>query len=230
MRLYNADVDEAERNYSEEEDPDHADEAEEDPCRSFFELRQRTMAGMELNSVFRIASLGLLRKLRTNTKGSVLYAEVEDALGSHFRLLDADNQKFAALHETLREASERQSKHSVVPNSAAAAASTTALSILSEGMREIAVVLLACGEMQKRALDLKLSSQHSISESDMYEPALVSFSKFADFLEKALAFGDQLRRKHVELHQLRMRAMASVVEARTSAGATSDPAPIERTA
>merc|ERR1740121_2426528 len=107
MRLYNADVDEAERHYAEEDtDTDSGDE--EDPCRSFFDLRQRAMAGMELNSMFRIASLGLLRKLRTNTKGSVLYAEVEDALGSHFRLLDADTQKFATLHETLREASERR--------------------------------------------------------------------------------------------------------------------------
>merc|ERR1740121_3628050 len=119
MRLYNADVDEAERHYAEEDtDTDSGDE--EDPCRSFFDLRQRAMAGMELNSMFRIASLGLLRKSRTNTQGSVLYAEVEDALGSHFRLLDADTQKFATLHETLREASERQAKHIVAPNSAAA--------------------------------------------------------------------------------------------------------------
>merc|ERR1712060_68465 len=105
------------------EDPEGPEgpEGSEDPCRSFFDLRQKTLAGMELNSVFRIAALGLLRKLRTNTKGSVLYAEVEDALGAHFRLLDADNQKFAALHETLREASERQAKHTVAPNSTAAA-------------------------------------------------------------------------------------------------------------
>merc|ERR1740123_2265073 len=145
MRLYNVDVDEPERMYVEEESSDLAD-CEEEKCRSFFDLRQRALGGMELNSVFRIAALGLLRKLRTNTKGSVLYAEVEDALGSHFHLLDSDTQKFATLHETLREASERQSKHCAAPNSAAAAASAAALATLSEGMREIAVVLLACGE------------------------------------------------------------------------------------
>merc|ERR1712194_109948 len=74
---------------------------------------------------------------------------------------------------------------------------------LTEGMREIAVVLLACGEMQRRALDLKMGAQRSIADSFANTPPLVSFAKFADFLEEA--------------QQQRMRAMASVAEARCKA-------------
>lgn len=209
MRLYNADVEEAERNYQPGVDELELEDEEPDSCRSFFDLRQRTLIGMDQMSAFRIVALGVLRKFRTNAKGSVLYSEVEDALGRCFRLLDADTQRFASLHETLRDAADKQDRPDRANNSAAVAALDTAKSILLECMREIAVVLLACGEMQRRALDLKMSAQRSISESRVDVPPLVSFSKFADFLEEALAVCDQLRKKHEELQQQRMRAMAS---------------------
>ena len=93
MRLCNADVEEAERNH--QESLDDFDEAgqDEDGCRSFFDLRQRTLSGMDLMPAFRIVVLGLLRKLKNNTKDCILYSEVEDALGRYFRVLDADMQR-----------------------------------------------------------------------------------------------------------------------------------------
>lgn len=216
MRLHNSDVDEAERSGPHDHDEDEL-EFEEEEVESFFDLRQRTLVGMDQMSAFRIVALGVLRKLRTNLKGSVLYGEVEDALGRYFRLLDGDMQKFASLHETLRDAADRQDPKATGAERTALAA---AQSILLEAMREIAVVLLACGEMQRRALDLKMMAQRSISEQRT-GPPLISFSKFAEFLEEALAVCDQLRRKHEELHQQRMRAMAGVAEARVAAAAAS---------
>merc|ERR1719356_259479 len=117
--------------------------AEEDIIRSFFELRQRALVGMDQVSAFLIVALGLLRKLRTNAKGSVLYGEVEDALGRYFRLLDADMQKFATLHETLREPADKASLNADGCKEAVAA-SQTARALLHNGMKEIAAVLLAC--------------------------------------------------------------------------------------
>merc|ERR1712194_220149 len=152
-----------------------------------------------------LAEQAAVRKLRMNVKGSVLYSEAEDALNRYCRLLEADMQKFATLHETLQDAAETKA----LPHESR--------KTLTEGMREIAVVLLACGEMQRRALDLKMGAQRSIADSFADTPPLVSFAKFADFLEKALAVSDQLRRKHEELQQQRMRAMASVAEARCKA-------------
>lgn len=230
MRLFNVDVEEAERNYSPsiDDEAEFEEELESDPCRSFFDLRQRTLTGMDQMSAFRLVALGAVRKLRTNLKGSILYGEVEDALGRYFRLLDADMQKFATLHETLRDAADKQDPKAVAskaafgsnkPPAAVKEALSQAHAILLDAMREIAVVLLACGEMQRRALDLKVTAQRSIAETHEGVPPLVSFSKFADFLEEALAVCDQLRRKHEDLHQQRMRAMASAAEARSAAAA-----------
>lgn len=218
MRHYNIDVEEAERNYLPQDELELDDEGENGSCTSFFDLRQRTLLGVDQMSAFRIVALGVLRKLRTNVKGSVLYSEVEDALNRYCRLLEADMQKFASLHETLQEAADRQKQHGGPTNAVAATALAAARSLLLEGQREIAVVLLACGEMQRRALDLKMSAQRSIAESEEDAAPLVSFSRFADFLEEALAVSDQLRRKHEELQQQRMRAMTSAMEARAAAG------------
>lgn len=249
MRHYNMDVEEAERNYSSFGDELEVEDGPKNgSCRSFFDLRQRSLVGVDQMSAFRIVALGVLRKLRTNVKGSVLYSEVEDALNRYCRLLEADMQKFASLHETLQEAATRQTQSSgsatasagtsagaagkrgqtqsgVSANSAGAASLAAARSILSDGMREIAVVLLACGEMQRRALDLKMSAQRSIAETDEDVAPLLSFSRYADFLEEALAVSDQLRRKHEELQQQRIRAMERAVEAR-AAGAASAPSSV----
>merc|ERR1719203_1306508 len=181
---------------------------------------------MDQNSAFRITALGLLRKLQTHTKGSVLYAELEDALGSYFRLLDADAQKFASLHDVLRGHADKLQPRFRGASSAAAIATASARTALSEAMREIAVVLLACGEMQRTALDLKVAAQFAISEATGTTPPLISFQRFADFLEKALDFNHQLRKKHVELHQQRMRAMASVVDAQAAQAAMASKANI----
>jgi len=229
MRCYNLDVDEADRRFAAPElDPDLLLDLErrswDDPeahaasCYSFFDLRQRTLVGLDQLSAFRIAAQGALRKLRTNVRGSVLYGEVEDALNRYCRVLDLDMQTFASLHETLQEAARKQAQFQAASNSPAAAALALARSTLSEGMREIAVVLLACGEMQRRALDMKMNAQRAIAESAEDGGALVSFSRFADFLEEALAVSEQLRRKHEELQQQRMKAMASAVEARAAVG------------
>mmetsp|Transcript_1038 Transcript_1038/g.2614 ORF Transcript_1038/g.2614 Transcript_1038/m.2614 type:complete len:260 (-) Transcript_1038:21-800(-) len=230
MLLFNIDLDEADRNL-----PDHRDEGdledagEDDVCQAFFDLRQRTLVGMEPLPAFRVVALGLLRKLRTSPRSGVLYAEVEDALGRYFRLLDVEMQRFASLHETLRAAVDRDGRFVAERGSSAAAAVEAALALLHEGMRQIAVVLLACGDMQKRALDLKMGAQRSVSQSEHDSPPLASFSRFAEFLEEALAVEDQLRRKHEELQQLRMRAMASVVDARASMAAASAASPASGT-
>lgn len=225
LRLSNADVEEAERkNAGPSDEPELDDAADETVCRSFFDLRQRTLLGMDQVSAFHIVSLGLLRKLQASSKGIVLYREVEDCLNRYLRLLDADMQKFVSLHEILRDAvdeNERRTKSSEKQgdgaNEAAAAASAAALQLLHEGMREIAVVLLACSKMQTRALDLKTVAQRSISDDRSGTPGSVSFGRFAEFVEKALALLDQLRRKHEELQQLRIRAMACTADARVAA-------------
>jgi len=214
MLLYNADVDEAERVRSPYNEEPVDEDGLSDTCQTFFDLRQRTLVGMNENPAFRVVALGLLRKLRTNQRGTVLYGEVEDALGRYFRLLDADMQRFASLHEVLNETAEKQSRTESRPVVKEAAAATVGL--LQQGMREIAVVLLACGEMQRKALDLKMSAQRSIAESDELEPPLVSFGTFAEFIEEALAVSDQLRRKREELQRLRMKAMESVVGTSTA--------------
>eukprot|EP00927_Polykrikos_kofoidii_P039880 TRINITY_DN34179_c0_g1_i1.p1 TRINITY_DN34179_c0_g1~~TRINITY_DN34179_c0_g1_i1.p1 ORF type:complete len:281 (+),score=45.55 TRINITY_DN34179_c0_g1_i1:299-1141(+) len=226
MLLYNADVDESERN---ERHDDLCDEQNgDDECRqSFFDLRQRTLLGMDQQSSFRVVCLGLLRKLRTNLRGAVLYNEVEDALGRYFRLIDSDMQRFASLHETLLHGVGRLENSSggrvSVSSGADGSSVAAAITLFHEGMREIAVVLLACGEMQQRALDLKMSAQWSASQSDGGSPPLASFSRFAEFLEEALAVSDQLRRKHEELQNIRMRAMASMVDAQLSLSASASP-------
>lgn len=215
MRLYNADEAESDRR-RQWEDPELDDEAE-DACCTFFDLRQRTLVGLDPTSAFRIVALGLLRKLRTNSRGTVLYGEIEDALGRYFRLLDADMQRFATLHEALREPADKALGAEGCKEAAAAA--QAAQSLLHSGMREIAGVLLACGEMQKRALDLKMGAQRSISDARSSAVPLVSFGKFSQFLEEALAVCDQLRRKHEELQQIRLKAMASAMDAKMAAAA-----------
>jgi len=225
MRHYNIDVEESDRNYVPNLDDlgEELEEEDDGTCRSFFDLRQRILVGLDQSSSFRLVALAVVRKLQNNLKGSVLYSEVEDALNRYCRLLEADMQKFATLHKTLQEAAEKEEPGT----SSSCTAMVAARAILADGMREIAVVLLACGEMQRKALDLKMSAQRSIADSFEDAPPLVSFSKFAEFLEEALAVSDQLRRKHEELQQQRMRAMASVAEARMSArrqvGQTSQP-------
>mmetsp|Transcript_103191 Transcript_103191/g.291380 ORF Transcript_103191/g.291380 Transcript_103191/m.291380 type:complete len:246 (+) Transcript_103191:155-892(+) len=208
MLLYNADVDESERNYRKQDDlageEDDDDDNDDGVRRSFFDLRQRTLLGLDQLPAFRVVALGLLRKLRTNLRGAILYGEVEDAMARYFRLLDNDMQRFASLHETLRDAADKLPQEG----------------LLLDGMREIAVVLLACGEMQRKALDLKLSAQRSASMSDVAVPPLASFERFAIFLENALAVSDQLRKKHEELQQLRMRAWASAMDSRAAAAST----------
>lgn len=86
MRLCNADVDEAERNPAQFEDFDELNEDAEGgsemhraeqsqnwvrhqgSSKSFFDLRQRTLSGMDLMPAFRVVVLGLARKLKNNTK------------------------------------------------------------------------------------------------------------------------------------------------------------------
>lgn len=216
MLLYNADVDEADRLYQHEDAETEDHESSDDCRRSFFELRQRALLGLDQFPAFRIVCFGLLRKLRTNHRGPVIYPELEDALGRYFRLLDGDMQRFATLHETLRDAASKLEN-----STGASVPASVAQNLLHEGMREIAVVLLACGEMQRRALDLKMSAQRAVSaDSENAEKPVASFLRFAEFLEEALAVSDQLRRKHEELQQLRMRAMASAVDARLAAQAS----------
>lgn len=206
MRLLNSDVDEAERVCLAPEEDLEEKEGGAEGLRSFFELRQRTLLGMDPLPAFRLVVLGLLRKLRTNAKGTVLYLELEDALGRYFRLLDSDMQRFASLHETLRDATHKEDVSAVSGSRA----------LLLDGMRQIAVVLLACGEVQQRSLDMKIGAQMSISQSSVSAPAHVSFTKYAEFFEEALAVCDQLKKKHEELQQLRIRAMASAVDAKTA--------------
>jgi hypothetical protein len=211
MLLYNADIDEAERNHvSEDLEEDDIFEACS-PHQSFFDLRQRTLLGMEQLPAFRVVALGLLRKLRTNKQGSVLYGEVEDALGRYFRLMDADMQRFVSLHETFGDMS-GQPILQVAP---------AARTLVKDGMHEIAIVLLACSEMQQKALDLKLGCQRSIAENEEDGCPIVSFQTFAGFIEEALAVSDQLRRKHEELQQLRLKAMERVVDAKVAAASSS---------
>jgi hypothetical protein len=138
------------------------------------------------------------------------------AFSRYFRLLDGDMQRFATLHETFSSTADEQDKVSCGRPDAATA---SAIAKLRDGMREIAVVLLACGEMQKRALDLKVSAQQSVAEADEETPALVSFAKFTEFVEDALALSDQIKRKHEELQLRRMKTMAEVVSARVSSSA-----------
>lgn len=228
MRHYNLDVYEAERHYAlsagdeldtEEED----DRPENGSCRSFFDMRQRALVGLDQMSAFKVVVQGVRRKLgERNARGSVLYSELEDALNRYCRLLEADMQRFASLHETLQEAADKQHQPVATPATPGAGAALAASrALLAEGMREIAVVLLACGEMQRRALDLKMTAQlsiRSIAEAEEDVPPLVSFSKFGDFLEEALAVSNQLRRKHEDLHQQRMRAMTIAVEVATARG------------
>ncbi|CAE7425704.1 unnamed protein product, partial [Symbiodinium sp. KB8] len=218
MRLCNADVDEAERNYQEEEEDFEEMDNEEGISvgKVFFDLRQRTLSGMDQMPAFRVVVLGLLRKLRNNVKDSILYSEVEDALGRYFRVLDADMQRFANLHEILRDSADKAATQAPSREAAGAAVfatHTAGTTLLHEAMREIAVVLLACGEMQRRSLDLKLQTQRSISASSGGAP-LISYSRFADFLDEATALCVQLRRKHEELQQQRIRAMATLTEAK----------------
>lgn len=215
MLLYNADLDEAEQASlfrAIQVEDENADICKEDSCQAFFDLRQRALVGMEQLPAFRIVAFGLLRKLRTNLRGTVLYGEVEDAFSRYFRLLDVDMQKFVSLHETLNATVEKEESESRRVDSQMAAA----LSTLKDSMRQVAVVLMACGEMQKRALELKIGAQQSISASDGLAPPLVSFAKFAEFLEDSMAVSDQLKRKHEEMQNTRMQAMASVVSARAS--------------
>ncbi|CAL1152765.1 unnamed protein product [Cladocopium goreaui] len=217
MRLCNADVDEAERNPSQFEDFDEPED-DEGSSKSFFDLRQRTLSGMDLMPAFRVVVLGLARKLKNNTKDSILYSEVEDALGRYFRVLDSDMQRFANLHEILRDAADKAGAAgtSLVGSPPAVLAIHNAgIGLLHEGMREIAVVLLACGEMQRQCLDLKLDAQRSIASAS--SAPHISYSKYADFLDEAMALCDQLRRKHEELQQQRIRAMAKLTEAKLAA-------------
>eukprot|EP00405_Crypthecodinium_cohnii_P034974 CAMPEP_0206534066 /NCGR_PEP_ID=MMETSP0325_2-20121206/5330_1 /ASSEMBLY_ACC=CAM_ASM_000347 /TAXON_ID=2866 /ORGANISM="Crypthecodinium cohnii, Strain Seligo" /LENGTH=289 /DNA_ID=CAMNT_0054030811 /DNA_START=101 /DNA_END=970 /DNA_ORIENTATION=- len=242
MRLRNSDLDEGDRGGGGAEFDENEFESEDGPVESFFDLRQRTLVGLDSACAFRIVAPSLLRKLRENKRGTLLYAEVEDALGRYFRLLDADMQKFANLHETLGEAVAKYESgtSTAAANSAEAAASNSASTrskslggnngspvavkaaraILVEAMREIAVVLLACGEMQRRALELKMTTQRAMAESNDGVIAYVSFTKCVDFFEEALHFCDSLRKKHEELHHQRMRAMATAAEARVASSAS----------
>jgi len=219
MLLFNADLDEAAQNAlrAVENIGDLDADGVQNPYQRFFDLRQMALSKMEPSSAFRIVALGLMRKLRMNIRGTVLLCEVEDAFSRYFRLLDGDMQRFATLHETFSStAAEEQNK---VFGGRPDAATAGAIAKLRDGMREIAVVLLACGEMQKRALDLKVSAQQSVAESDEATPALVSFTKFTEFVEDALGLSDQIRRKHEELQLRRMKTMAEVVSARVSSSA-----------
>mmetsp|Transcript_43972 Transcript_43972/g.104072 ORF Transcript_43972/g.104072 Transcript_43972/m.104072 type:complete len:222 (-) Transcript_43972:17-682(-) len=216
MLLFNADVDESERGAMPSE------HYVEESCQSFYDLRQRLLAGMDSVPAFNIVALGLVRKLRTNLRGSVLHSEVEDAFSRYFRLLDTDTQRFVSLHETLSETVEKyggsisgtSGSTAAAPQSGPAAA---ALGKLRDSMREIAVVLLACGEMQRKALELKLAAQESAMAADKGLRPLVSFARVADFIEEAMMVADQLRRKHEELQHTRVNAMGDVVAAKADA-------------
>lgn len=233
MRLCNIDVDEAERGGT--SSAAHADEPEledsgerengDGACRSFFDLRQRTLVGMDQLSAFRIVALGLLRKLQSNARGALLYGEVEDGLNRYLRILEADMQKFVSLHDVLHEAANKQERGDSVPVTRALSglSGNDPRVLLENGQKEIAAVLLACTQMQKRALDLKMGTQRAISESKVGAPPLVSFGRLHEFLQESLAICDQLRRKHEELQQVRMRAVAGLAEARAAAVGTSSP-------
>jgi hypothetical protein len=210
MLLYNADIAKAEHLQTADEDEDGSDD--DSSSRAFFDLRQKALHGMEAVPAYRVVSLGLLRKLRTNKQGTILYNEVEDALGRYFRLLDSDMQRFSSLHDTLQELSEQPVMR----------IATEAASLLKEGMREIAVMLISCGMMQRRALELKLGAQRSIAETEDEDRPLVSFEKFAEFLEDGLSTADQLRRKYTDLQQLRSKAMEKVVDAKTAMVSTGE--------
>mmetsp|Transcript_103290 Transcript_103290/g.205297 ORF Transcript_103290/g.205297 Transcript_103290/m.205297 type:complete len:240 (-) Transcript_103290:228-947(-) len=227
LHLTNVDAEDRRRSPSPNvhEEPELEERTDDTSCRSFFELRQRILAGMDQVSAFRIVALGLLRKLHPSVARTVLYVEVEDALNRYLRIVDLDLQKFVSLHDIFRTAAEKQetdakavAKDCKDGGSAAVAASTAATSLLNEGMHEIAAVLLACSQMQKRALDLKVGAQRTISESDGTGPPLVSFTKIVEFLQEAIAVCDQLRKKHEELQQTRIRAMATFAEAKARVG------------
>lgn len=209
MLLFNADIDKAEHLQIADEDEDD-DDGDDSRSRLFFDLRQRALHGMEPIPAYRVVSLGLLRKLRTNQRGTILYNEVEDALGRYFRLLDIEMQRLCSLHDTFKELSE-QPVMQIAPEAA---------NLVKDGMREIAVLLIACGEMQRRALELKLGAQRSISEIEDVDRPLVSFGKFAEFLQDALGISDQLRRKHKDLQQLRVKAMEKLVDAKSAIAST----------
>merc|ERR1712007_19868 len=78
---------------------------------------------------------------------------------------------------------------------------TAAAFLLKEAMREIAVVLLACDQMQHRALEFKKDAADAIAESADGKLPRISFVSFAEFIEQALAFSSHVRRKHSELQQ-----------------------------
>jgi len=79
------------------------------------------------------------------------------------------------------------------------------------------------GLQEPAVLDLKMGTQRAISESKVGAPPLVSFGRLHEFLQESLAICDQLRRKHEELQQVRMRAVAGLAEARAAAVGTSSP-------
>lgn len=221
MRLFNSDVEKGDRRQlplEEGEEEGEEGASREDAPRSFFELRQRTLIGLDPAPAFRLVCLSLLRKLEAPAQ-DLHYAEVEDSLGRYFRLLDAHMQKFATLHETLKEAADRAALVlSLVTEGQELSAPVTtmgsAIGLLQESMRAIAVVLLACGETQKRTLELKMTIQMAAAEGGEDAPALASFSSLASFLEEAVAMCNNLRRKHEELQQQRIRAMSAVAEAK----------------
>mmetsp|Transcript_67351 Transcript_67351/g.125791 ORF Transcript_67351/g.125791 Transcript_67351/m.125791 type:complete len:220 (-) Transcript_67351:74-733(-) len=210
MLLFNADVEEAERGAM---PPEHHIE---DSCQSFFDLRQRLLVEMDALPAFNVVALALVRKLRNNIKGGILHSEVEDAFSRYFRLLDTDMQRFVTLHETLNETVVKYGGGSTANTGTAppaAGAQTSAIGKLSDHMRDIRVVLLACGEMQKKALELKLATQESAMLADNGLRPLVSFAKVADFIEQALDLADRLRRKHEDFQKARRNAMADVIDA-----------------
>mmetsp|Transcript_126717 Transcript_126717/g.354775 ORF Transcript_126717/g.354775 Transcript_126717/m.354775 type:complete len:224 (+) Transcript_126717:133-804(+) len=220
MRLYNADVEEAER--PEAPSLDHEADCAEvgKPSETFFELRQRTLAGMDQQPAFRLVALGVVRKLRANLRGSVLHSEIQDALGRYFRVLDSDMQRFASLYETV-DAAKRSAPSGAALRGEAKRAIEASNAILQEVLVDIAAVLLACGQKQEEALALKQTTQVSVAECQEGSQALVSFSRVADLLDDALALCDLLRRKREEVHQQRMGAMAAAIEARARSSCAS---------
>lgn len=226
MYLYNSDVDASDHATSPAEEGQDDDDATP-VTPSFFELRQRALLGMEQGSAFMVVALGLLRKLRSSTKSPLSYAEIEDGLGRYFRILDADSERFATLYEVLKSAAAKHVEEQLPEflgspcKETAAQVAEEAAAMLSDGMQEIAVVLLACSKMQRRSLDLKMAAQRSLAESDDDQPALISFSRFGKFFEEALDVYDQLKRKHEELQQRRLKAMARVMDAKAAVAAAS---------
>merc|ERR1719240_857179 len=224
MLLYNADVDPDVLNglFLAGQGVEEVDDMDEKVnCRQhFFELRQRTLSNMDLQPAFRITAFGLLRKLRTNVRGNILYVEVEETLDHYFRLLDAHMKDFASLHDSLDAIEKQAHSCSNLTKEDAAPLSPISLTrqrniaaseqMLRETMREIAVVLLACDRMQYRALGFKMDAADASAHGDDDEPAKISFMSFAEFMEEALNFSDQVRRKHSELQQSLLRATGLV--------------------